>query len=94
MEKKLDDEVLQDVNGGGNVSIQNGTNNRSQWTGPSFNIGDKVYYKGRGYEKFKVYNVHSNQKTKTSTYDLESLFNQVRYLSVPETSVSDQSFPS
>ena len=89
MEKKLNDEVLQDVNGGGNVLGQNGTNN-----GSSFNIGNEVYYKGHGSEKFKVYNVHSNQKTKTSTYDLESLFNQVRYLSVPETSVSDQSFPS
>ena len=91
MEKKLNDEVLQDVNGGGNVSIQNGTNNRSQWA-PSFNIGDKVYYKGRGSEKFKVYNVHSNKMTKTATYDLKSDLNQTMYLSIPETSVSDQPF--
>ena len=89
MEKKLNDEVLQDVNGGGDVSVQNGTNNKSQWA-PSFNIGDKVYYKGHGSEKFNVYNVHSNKKT--VTYDLESDLNQVRYLSVPEASVSDQPF--
>ena len=91
MEKKLNDEVLQDVNGGGDVSVQNGTNNKSQWA-PSFNIGKKVYYKGHGSEKFNVYNVHSNKKT--VTYDLESDLNQVRYLSVPEASVSDQPFPS
>ena len=91
MEKKLNDEVLQDVNGGGNVSAHNGTNNRSQWAGPSFNIGDKVYYKTHGSEKFVVNNVHSNKKT--ATYDLESLLNQAIYLSVPETSVSDQPFP-
>ena len=90
MEKKLNDEVLQDVNGGGNVSIQNGTNNRSHGSGPLFNIGKKVYYKGHGSEKFNVYNVHSNKKT--VTYDLESDLNQVRYLSVPEASVSDQPF--
>lgn len=94
MEKKLNDEVLQDVNGGGNVSVQNGTNKRSQWAGPSFNIGDKVYYKGRGSEKFKVYNVYSNQAAKTATCDLESLLNQAKYLSVPETSLSYQPFPS
>lgn len=93
MEKKLNDEVLQDVNGGGNVSEQNGTNNKSQWTGPLFKIGDEVYYKGRGSEKFKVYNVHSNQTAKTATYDLESRLNLARYLSVPETSVSDKPFP-
>ena len=92
MEKKLNDEVLQDVNGGGNIPVQNGTNNRPQWTGPAFNIGDKVYYRGRGSEKFKVYNVHSNKMTKTATYDLESTLNQDRYLSIPETSVSDQPF--
>ena len=94
MEKKLNDEVLQDVNGGGNVSVQNGTNNRSQWAGPSFNIGEKVYYKGHGSEKFKVYNVHSNQVTRTATCDLESLLNQAIYLSIPETSLSYQPFPS
>ena len=94
MEKKLNDEVLQDVNGGGNVSVQNGTNNRSQWAGPSFNKGDKVYYKGHGSEKFEVMNVHSNQVTRTATCDLESLLNQAIYLSVPETSLSYQPFPS
>ena len=94
MEKKLNDEVLQDVNGGGNVPVHNGTNNRSQWAGPSFNEGDKVYYKGHGSEKFKVYNVHSNQVTRTATCDLESLLNQAIYLSVPETSLSYQPFPS
>ena len=94
MEKKLNDEVLQDVNGGGNVPVHNGTNNRSQWAGPSFNIGDKVYYKGHGSEKFEVKNVHSNQVTRTATCDLESLLNQAIYLSVPETSLSYQPFPS
>ncbi len=93
MEKKLNDEVLQDVNGGGNVSVQNGTNNKSQWTGPLFKKGEKVYYKGHGSEKFNVYNVHSNQTTKTATYDLESTLNQNRYLSIPEASVSKQTFP-
>ena len=92
MEKKLNDEVLQDVNGGGNVSIQNGTNNRSHGSGPLFNIGKKVYYKGHGSEKFNVYNVHSNKMTKTATYDLKSDLNQTMYLSIPETSVSDQPF--
>ena len=91
MEKKLNDEVLQDVIGGGNVSVQNGTNNRLQWAGPSFNIGDKVYYKGHGFEKFVVTNVHSNKKT--ATYDLKSVRDLARYLSVPEASVSDQPFP-
>ena len=74
MEKKLNDEVLQDVNGGGNVSGQNGTNNRSQWAGPSFNIGDKVYFEAPIESLQTEYLVKSKEIQINKTKDYENIF--------------------
>lgn len=76
MKQKLNNENLQNVAGGGDGQ------QRGEWAGPAFKIGDIVYKWGQGENTFEVRSVYIDNSE--AMYDIDGINNSLQLLHVSE----------
>ena len=86
MKQKLNNENLQNVAGGGEFGQQ-----RGEWAGPAFKIGDIVYKREQGNNTFEVNRVYSNFIT--AWYNIDGTNNDQQFENVLERDLGFSPFP-
>lgn len=76
MKQKLNNENLQNVAGGGFGQ------QRGEWAGPAFKIGDIVYMRRKGMHTFEVKRVYIHNSV--VMYDIDGTNNDLQLIDVPE----------